>query len=251
MIEKIREHLNSIRLNYLSRKRERVLSQQIDKTKVAHLMKKVDCDHKWYGNNYGGFYINPTVLNSDSIIYSFGIGKDISFDKACMRNHGCKIFAFDPTPKSINFIGKQNLPDSFTFYSYGITEAKSGVYSFYLPENPKGVSGSLVESEAVSSEKSIEVEMRSFDDIANELGHKHIDVLKIDIEGSEYAVLDKMLDSEVTIDQLLIEFHDRLFDQENYRSKEITTKLNKKGYEVFASSSTYEEISFIHKRKLS
>ena len=250
MLERIREQLNSIRLNYLSKKRGQQLAREIDEKKVAHLIKTVDCDHEWYGNDYGGFYINPTLLNPNSIIYSFGIGKDVSFDKACMKNHKCKIFAFDPTPKSINFISKQNLPELFTFFNYGITEAKSGVFSFYLPANPKGVSGSLVESDAVSTHNSIDVEMKSFDDIVKELGHKHIDVIKIDIEGSEYAVLEKILESDVTVDQLLIEFHDRLFDQDNYRSKEIVEKLNNKGYEVFATSNTYEEVSFINKRKL-
>ena len=167
-----------------------------------------------------------------------------------MKKHGCKIFPFDPTPKSIDYIKKQNLPNLFTFFSFGISDSKSGVSNFYLPQNPKGVSGSLIINDFVSSKNSIQVEMRSFSDIVNELGHQHIDVLKMDIEGSEYAVLEKILASEITIDQLLIEFHDRLFDQENYKSKEIVEKMNRKGYEVFASSSTYEEISFIHKRKL-
>ena len=250
MIERTIERFRSIRLNYLSKKRERLLVSQIDEKKVAHLRATVQCYHEWYGNNYGGFYINPSLLNADSIIYSFGIGKDVSFDRACLKNHKCKVYAFDPTPKSIHFISIQNLPDSFTFYSYGISDNKSGRYSFYLPQNPKGVSGSLMETEAVSSKRSIEVEMKSFDDIVNDLGHKHIDVLKIDIEGSEYTVLEKIVESDVTIDQLLIEFHDRLFDLENYRSKGIVKILNEKGYEIFASSNTYEEISFIHKRNL-
>ena len=92
--------------------------------------------------------------------------------------------------------------------------------------------------------------MKTFDDIVRELRHKHIDVIKMDIEGSEYAVLEEILASEIKVDQLLIEFHDRLFDQENYKSKKIVKKMNDNGYEVFASSSTYEEVSFIHKRKL-
>lgn len=227
-----------------------MLIKEIDPLKVAHLNKTVDCDHKWYGNNYGGFYMNPSLINSKSIIYSFGIGKDVSFDRTCMKKHNCSIFAFDPTPESINFISQQNLPDLFHFHGYGISDGKSGKYRFFLPENPKGVSGSLLDSEAVSTDRSIEVEMKSFDDIVTELGHKHIDVIKMDIEGSEYTVLEKILESNITIDQLLIEFHDRLFDQENYRSKEIVEKLKSHGFEVFASSKTYEEISFIHKRKL-
>jgi len=250
MLQRIREKLNSIRLNYQSRKRERKLSQEIDIKKIAHLDATVNCDHKWYGNNYGGFFINPSLLNSGSIVYSFGIGKDISFDKTCIKKHKCTVYAFDPTPKSIHFISQQNLPDSFHFFSYGISDGESGIYKFFLPENPRGVSGSLVDTEVVSTQRSIDVEMKSFADIVGALGHKHIDVLKMDIEGSEYTVLEKILESDVTIDQLLIEFHDRLFDQENYRSKEIVKKLNNNGYEVFAASKTYEEISFIHKRKL-
>src|SRR5690554_1203516 len=250
MIQRIRERLNSIRLNYKSRQRERMLVKEIDKAKVAHLDKTVDCDHKWYGNNYGGFFINPSLLHSDSIVYSFGIGKDISFDKTCIKKHKCTVYAFDPTPKSIRFISQQNLPESFHFFSYGISDGESGTYKFFLPENPRGVSGSLVDTDVVSTQRSIDVEMKSFADIVGTLGHKHIDVLKMDIEGSEYTVLERILESEITIDQLLIEFHDRLFDQEHYRSVEIVRKLNNKGYEVFAASKTYEEISFIHTRNL-
>ena len=38
--------------------------------------------------------------------------------------------------------------------------------------------------------------MKSLADIANELGHSHIDVLKMDIEGSEYEVIENILESE-------------------------------------------------------
>lgn len=250
MLAKIRHFINSKRLNYISWKRKKTLSRQIDKKKISHLVPTVKCNYKWYGGSYGGFYINPSLLTSDSIIYSFGIGKDISFDKTCIKKHKCKIFAFDPTPKSIDFIKTQSLPDSFTFFDFGITASDSGAIDFYLPTNPKGVSGSLVKSDVVDQNNKIQVKMKSYDDIVNKLGHKHIDVIKMDIEGSEYEVLETILGSELTVDQLLIEFHDRLFDQEQYKSKEIVKKMKEKGYEIFASSSTYEEVSFIHKRNL-
>lgn len=250
MIQKLRAFVNSTRLNYLSSKRKNELASSIDPKKVAHLNKTVACDHQWYGNSYGGFFINPSLVNSDSIVYSIGIGKDISFDKMCLKNHNCQIFAFDPTPKSIHFIQEQNLPVSFKFFPFGISDSKSGTFQFYLPTNPRAVSGSLVESEVVDTNNAIDVEMKTFDDMVAQLGHKHIDVLKMDIEGSEYAVLEKILESDVTIDQMLIEFHDRLYDEENYKSKDIVAKMKAKGYEIFAFSSSYEEISFIHKSKL-
>jgi len=40
-----------------------------------------------------------------------------------------------------------------------------------------------------------------------EHGHTHIDLLKIDIEGAEYQVLDNMLHENILPTILCIEFH--------------------------------------------
>lgn len=251
MLQHIRDIISTKRLNFISNRRKIKLGKQIDKTKVNHLKKTVDCLHKWYGSSYGGFYINPANLNAESVIYSFGIGKDITFDLKCIANHNCQVFAFDPTPKSINWVKSKKLPKSFTFFGYGISASESSVVDFYLPANPKGTSGSLLKTSDVNAEKSIRVEMKSFSDITKELGHKHIDVLKMDIEGAEYEVLESILESSVSIGQILVEFHDRLFDMENYKSKEIVKKMNEKGFEIFAHSISYEEVSFLAVTKIS
>jgi hypothetical protein len=102
------------------------------KSKITIAKKKSDINYfplsikKWYGNEYGGFYICPDLLlskdNRKIIVYSCGIGEDISFDTAIMNNYNCEIFAFDPTPKSIEWIKKQNLPDNFIFSPYGVSD---------------------------------------------------------------------------------------------------------------------------------
>lgn len=249
-LQQLRNKLNSVRLNYKFKKRNAELSKSIDKTKVNHLHKTQDCRAIWYGSSYGGFYVNTDLLNQDSIVYSFGIGKDISFDLCCIKKHGCKVFAFDPTPKAIQFVNIEQPPNAFQFFDYGICASQSGTKTFFLPENSKATSGSLETIKQVSSQNVIQVQMKQFDDIVKELNHKHIHVLKMDIEGSEYEVLEQIINSPVVIDQILVEFHDRMFEQGYAKSKEIVQKMNVKGYEVFAHSNTYEEISFIHKRKL-
>ena len=81
-----------------------------------HLKVSIIIEKKWYGNNYGGFYANPDLINQDSIVYSFGIGADISFDEAIIKNHNCTVYGFDPTPKSIDWIkNKKNIPEKFIF----------------------------------------------------------------------------------------------------------------------------------------
>ena len=52
-------------------------------------------------NQLWGFYLNPEFINEKSIIYSFGIGEDISFDLSLIKEFDCNVFGFDFTPKSI------------------------------------------------------------------------------------------------------------------------------------------------------
>ena len=41
---------------------------------------KLNLPKEWMGNDYGGFFLH-NYINSNSIIYSVGIGEDISFDR--------------------------------------------------------------------------------------------------------------------------------------------------------------------------
>ncbi len=243
----LQRKINLFTLNAAAAYRKRKLAKSIDHTKVAHLEETVSCKKAWYGSSYGGFYINPDLLSNSSIVYSFGIGKDITFDLRCIKKHGCHVFGLDPTPKSIAWIKLQNIHPNFHFYEFGISSATSGKTTFYIPENPHGTSGSLLKSSTLSITKPIEVTIKSLGDIMSELGHQHLDVLKMDIEGSEYEVLENILNSNISIGQILVEFHDRQFDQQTYRSRATVDKLQQAGYEIFAHSDTYEEISFIRK----
>ena len=191
---------------------------------------KVNLSKEWMGNNYGGFYIHPDILNSNSIVFSFGIGEDISFD---------------PTPKSIDYINKQMPIKNFSFHPFGISE-ESGEKTFYLPMNSNHVSGSLHQTDGVDHNNSINLEFKSLSDILKDIQIKNIDILKIDIEGSEYDVLDSILSLVIVIKQVLIEFHPQMFKN----GRELTTncfkKLDGKGFKCFGVSENFSEFSFVN-----
>lgn len=217
--------------------------------RYKHLRVIASADKRWYGNDYGGFFACPQLITESSVIYSIGIGEDISFDEAIIHEHHCVVFGFDPTPKSVNWV-RQNaghISEKFKFFDFGIAE-KSGMADFYLPKRKDYVSGSMVTQKNVSEDEKIKVSMRSLKDIAAYLGHKKIDVLKLDIEGGEYLVLPNILNSGVEIDQILIEFHDRFFPDGRARTIGAIHELAAHGYFVFAVSDSLEEISFIHQR---
>lgn len=222
--------------------------------KILKLIKKdlrinIKCNYKWYGSGYGGFFACPDLLNDNSIVYSFGIGEDISFDKSVLKEFNCSVYGFDPTPKSINWVKNQVLPNRFKFYEYGI-DIESRIVKFYLPKNTDYVSGSIIAHSNLDTDKSINVKMKSFQDIINELGHQKIDILKIDIEGAEFNVLESILETKIQIDQILIEFHERFLPNGKLKRKNAINLLHLKGFDLFAVSDTLEELSFIRRNNL-
>jgi FkbM family methyltransferase len=218
--------------------------------RYSYLRRGVFIHKTWYGNKYGGFFVFQDLLNESSVVYSFGIGEDISFDESVINRHQCRVFGFDPTPKSIEWIKKhKQLSPRFIFFDYGIGD-KSGPVEFRLPKNPDHVSGSFVSQNNVSESNLIQVEMKSLNDIISELGHTQIDVLKMDIEGAEYQVLDSILNASIPINQLVVEFHDRFFEDGKLQTINAIKKLRDRGYEIFGISDSFQEVSFIKKNLL-
>jgi FkbM family methyltransferase len=209
-----------------------------------HLRATRTCPKVWLGGEYSGFFVNPDLLSPESIVYSFGVGEDISFDREVISRYGCHVFAFDPTPKSIHWVGQQKLPEQFHFEPVGVG-ATTGSVDFYLPSNPNFVSGSLHYHQELSDK--ITVPMETLSDIMARLGHTKLDVLKMDIEGAEYDVLDNLLAAPLPANQLLIEFHDRFFADGIARTRDAVQRLRDFGYDIFAVSDLLQEVSFVRR----
>lgn len=207
-------------------------------------MLDISISKTWHGNGYGGFYIADGFLNHQSVVYSFGIGEDISFDRSVKKKYDCKIFLFDPTPKSELWLSSQKDFLDYTFIKAGLA-TKTGVREFFLPRNDEYVSGSLT-SRPELNENSIDCQFFSLVDIMKTLGHNEIDLLKMDIEGAEYEVIRDLLNINIKIGQIIVEFHDR-FPSLNDNSKYIIKEMRNKGYQCFGISESLQEMSFIHK----
>ena len=228
--------------NYINRlRREAYLRKQVIRRKTVRM-----------GNSYGGFEVVPEVIEGRGIVvYSFGIGEDLSFSKSILDRFDAEIFAYDPTPKSIEYVHNSEIlnNDRFHFYPFGLSDKLERVM-FFLPQNDEWVSGSSVITKD-KKEKGIEVEMRDLYSLMVKNGHDHIDLLKMDIEGSEFKVVDSLerLVSQggviPDIKQICIEVHDRYFDEGYEMLTGFITKLRTMGYELVNVSDTYEELTFI------
>lgn len=185
---------------------------------------------KKIGSNYGGWWIDADNLkNTPLIVFSFGLGEDISFDTGMMEKYNSKVYGFDPTPKSIKYVESMNLDGKFSLFPYALSD-ENGTLIFNLPENEEHVSGSL---ESIASHKNIEVVCKNIKTICEELDIQNIDILKMDIEGSEYKVIKNLIESGIFPKQILVEYH-HFFD--SFTKKDTLQSialLRDNGYELF------------------
>ncbi len=201
------------------------------------------CQTERHGSDYGGWIICPTNINQNSIVYSFGIGDDITFDLSLIKQYGVRVYAFDPTPKSIEWLSNQKLPENLVVYGYGIADF-DGRSIFYPPEDPSHISHTIL-SRDETADKSIKVDVHRLKTIMEMLGHSKIDVLKMDIEGAEYAVIEDLIKERIQINQILVEFHHRFSNVGIEKTRYAVNLLNQGGYKIFHISPGGLEYSFI------
>jgi FkbM family methyltransferase len=165
-----------------------------------------------------------------------------------IEKYDATVYAFDPTPRAIAFIEKQNLPkEKFKFFPFGL-EAFDGETEFVLPldDNPEPSGNVFNASKRVNKREGeqIVVQMRRLSTLMELTGVDKIDILKMDIEGSEFSVIEDILDSEVKFEQLCVEFHERFFSDGKEKMQKAITQLNAHGYSICAISPSYMEVTF-------
>jgi len=210
------------------------------------------------GTNYGGWYV-PTgmTLNENSIVYSGGVGEDMSFDLLIQCKYNCNIILVDPTAKAIKhfdevkqyynnkrlFTGNiqpdyysqiQTLHpnfDNFKYVNIGLWNKKDEL-KFYKQANDNYVSQTVIEN--MFGHKYDVVHVDSIKNIMEQQGHIKIDLLKLDIEGAEIETVNQMLDDKIYPTYVLIEF-DLLLknkDPRNTTNQLVERMITREGYKM-------------------
>ncbi|MBZ5577655.1 MAG: FkbM family methyltransferase [Acidobacteriia bacterium] len=202
---------------------------------------EVRCPFEILGNEGANFAVCPDRLASDSVVYSFGIGTDISFDLGLMRRFGVRVHAFDPTPRSLAWLKTQNLPPHFEVHEYGVA-GHDGVVEFAPPDSPDHVSHTIVAGRGL---RTVSAPVRRLATIMRDLGHTSIDLLKMDVEGAEYDVIRDLVSLPLPVGQLCIEFHHRWRQVGAGKTRQAVAALRSAGYRLFHVSDLGSEYSFL------
>lgn len=103
---------------------------------------EIKCPMEMHGTVYGGWCVMRAGITSDSIIYSLGIGEDLSFDLSLIRQYAVKVHAFDPTPEALTWAKNQDLPESLIIHELGIA-GHNGIANLYAPSEPGLISHTI------------------------------------------------------------------------------------------------------------
>ena len=194
-----------------------------------------------------GWKYIPALLDRDSIVYSLGVGDSIDLDMDLIHHYSLTVHAFDPTPYSLEWVSGLELPDNFKFHPWAAA-GEDGSLRLFRRVNKRGKKSVVMwtaEGDAGDDTDFIDAPAYTMATIMRKLGHERIDLLKVDVEGAEYAILEGLADVESPPAQLLVEYHHRFPGIGKQHTAASIEALRKLGYRIFAVSKTGREIGFV------
>jgi FkbM family methyltransferase len=142
-----------------------------------------------------GAVLPEGMIKADWICYSGGVGENIEIDLYLTEQVGCHVWAFDPTPRSIAYMERTEYDRTrLHFIAVGLWDSDKTL-RFNAPANPEWVSHSIVDS--LGGDSYFDAPCKSVPDLMREIGHRKLDLLKLNIEGAEDVVLKATLDAGI------------------------------------------------------
>ena len=197
--------------------------------------------------NVRGHTFYSKILNPASIVLDLGANIG-DFSKYIASKYKCNTFAVEASPILFSKIEETNLIHK---YNYAVAKI-NGVVTFY--ESTKIDAGNILAPKSNSTGKTLYVNSRKFASLVSELRLKEIDLLKIDIEGSEIELFDSINEQDLAcVKQLAVEFHDSIAIP-NVSTEDVKRVINNiisMGFTGIAMGEKNRDWLFLNNKKIS
>lgn len=174
-------------------------------------------------------------LNETSIVFDVG-GYRGDFAADIIKRYGCTVFVFEPIREFYEQIRERFLTDSrVNVFNYGLSD-KDKQLIFELGED-----ATSAVPPTTATRNSVTADVRRFSSVFQELNIKELDLVKLNIEGGEYDVINDISTSGIIkkIKHLDIQFHD--IDQSSVGRMTNSRKLlSEDHFPVFAFDFVWE-----------
>lgn len=157
------------------------------------------------GSEYGGWMAPAALIEPGWICYCVGAGADISFDLALLERFDVRVQSVEPVEQYV-LQARAAAAGEPRFAAYRAAIATGdGPLRMQHTHNPGGLA--LSSAQLFDTQEFVEVPGRTLASVARELGHPRIDLLKLDIEGGEYAVLPRLDLDALGVKVLAVQLH--------------------------------------------
>jgi FkbM family methyltransferase len=162
----------------------------------------------WYDDPRHVTRLYEFPLDEDALVFDVG-GYEGSWALEILCRYGCRVEVFEPVPKFVDHLERR-----FAFSPRVI------VHGFGLGARDDrlrlsiGAERSSFVYESRTGGETVEAEIRDLVGYLDERGVDHVDLLKLNIEGAEFELLERVLDAGRigVFDHILVQFHDELPD---------------------------------------
>jgi FkbM family methyltransferase len=159
-------------------------------------------------------------LNSESIVFDLG-GYKGDYAAEINERYGCSVYVFEPVRRFyMDCVARFESNEKIKCFNYGLSNENG---SFFI--NDSDDSSSLIRGNPHGNYEKVNI--KSFSNELKELGIKQIDLLKINVEGSEFLILPDIISNDLVsqINYLQIQFH-TFFPNSKFLRNEIRKKLS-------------------------
>ena len=155
-------------------------------------------------DNDGGYLICKNSLEKSNCLVSFGISDDFSFEEDFSKINNCKIFAFDPTVTNKFFLKRIIIP----LVKFNLKSFYNNILNYFNFKKFFNKKENLFFKKIVGKGGNKNFSSISITDVVKLTNNNPQIFFKVDIEGSEYRILDDLSEYSNMISGIAIEFHD-------------------------------------------
>lgn len=151
-------------------------------------------------------------LGPGSVVLDVG-GFEGQWASDIVAMYGCQVHVFEPVPAYAERISRRFASNPLvTVHRAGLAPA-DGTAALSMSGDASSHERNVAESQQ------IEIELRGVDGFFAELGREHVDLVKLNIEGAEYDLVARLIDTRLIerIGDLQVQFHDFVPNAERRR----------------------------------
>lgn len=158
-------------------------------------------------------------LNSESIVFDLG-GYHGEWSEKIYNLYNCNIYIFEPITELANNIQEKfKNNNKIKVFNYGLSDENN---ELFINVNNDGSSFNT------TCTNPLKCEVKSIIDFLDEYNINKVDLIKINIEGDEYKLLDSLIENNkiILFDNIQVQFH-RFIENSPFRREKIQNELSK------------------------